>query len=144
MMRIALTFLFTMAFSAALSAADHPDLDRLQGKWEVQKTTEDGQKYTQSIEIKKEKMLFKILSSAGDTVIVATATVKLQKSGPFNTFTTTDIKAGQSEDSLEPVNEERSYVYQLGYQTLSIVANMDSERERPPTLDVYKKVAAAK
>ena len=36
------------------------DLDALAGKWSVQKTNEDGQRYTQQIEIKKNKFTFKL------------------------------------------------------------------------------------
>lgn len=136
-------FLFIMATSTA-QAAETGDLSRMQGKWEVGKTREDGQKYKQSLEIKKDKMLFKIMDNDGNVAFVATADVKLQKSGAFNTFTITNLKAGSSEEALEPADEERSYVYQMGYDTLTIVSNIDKEREQPPTLDVYKKVSGTK
>jgi hypothetical protein len=29
----------------------------------------------------------------------------------------------------------------LGYNTLTIVSNIDEERERPPTIDVYNKTS---
>jgi hypothetical protein len=116
----------------------------MQGKWEVSKTGDDGRKYKQSLEIKKDKVLFKILDNDGNVAFVATADLKLQKSGPFNTFTITNLKAGSSEDTLEAADEERSYVYQMGYETLTIVSNIDKEREQPPTVDIYKKVSGAK
>ena len=85
-------------------------------------------------------MLFKIVDTSGSTVFAATADVKPQKSGAFKTFTISNIKAGQNEDSLEPAEGERAYVYLMGYKTLTIVSYIDEERERPPTIDVYNQV----
>ena len=73
---------------------------------------------------------------------LATATIKPVKAGAFSTFTISDIKAGRDEDSLEDADGERSYVYLFASETLTIISNIDEERERPPLLDVYKKVAA--
>ena len=132
--------LVASAFSCAIFAADS-DLDRLQGKWETSRTTEEGQKVTQTLELKKDKMLFKIVDSSGSTAFAATATVKPQKAGAFSAFTISEIKAGRDEDSLEAADGERSYVYLFANGTLTIVSDIDEERERPPALDVYKKVA---
>jgi hypothetical protein len=132
------------AFIAAAAGAENSELEKIQGKWEVKKTSEDGDKITQVLEIKKDTMVFKILNASGDTTFLAKATVKPQKAGAFNTFTISNIKAGSNEDSLEAADGERAYVYQIGYQTLTIVSNIDEERERPPTLDVYKKVSGEK
>lgn len=140
MMRILTVLLIASAISFTASAAD-TGLDKLQGKWETKKTSDDGQKISQTVELKKDKMLFKIYDSNGSTVFAATADVKAQKAGAFNTFTITNIKAGQDEDSLEPAEGERAYVYMLGYNTLTIVSNVDEEREQPPTIDVYNKVS---
>ena len=131
------------SISIAAIAADS-DLEKLQGKWETKKTTDDGQKVTQTIELKKDKLTFKIMDSSGGSVLVATATVKAEKSGSFDTFTISSIKAGRDEDSLEDADESRAYVYMVGYQTLTIVSNIDEERDQPPTMDVYKKVSTSK
>ena len=47
------------------------DMETLAGKWSCQKTNEDGQKYTQQIEIKTNKFTFKITDKDGDTMIYA-------------------------------------------------------------------------
>ena len=142
MLRILFSLAAASAISCAVFAADNAELDKLQGKWETSRTTEEGQKVTQTLEMKKDKMTFKIIDSSGASAFTATATIKPQKSGDFSTFTISDIKAGRDEDSLEAADEERSYVYLLAGGTLTIVSNIDEERERPPLLDVYKKVAA--
>lgn len=141
MRRLFFTLLLASVFSAGVLAADSAQLDKLQGKWQTTRTSEDGQKRTQTIELKKEKLIFQILDSSGEPALTVIANVKLQEAGPFHTLTVSNLKAGQDEDSLEPVEGDRAYVYQLGYQTLTIVSNIDEVREQPPTIDVYKKVS---
>ena len=72
------------------------DLEALAGKWSCLKTNEDGQRYTQQIEIKKDKFTFKLADKDGDTMIYAEGDVKLDKAGPFKTMILSNIKAGQS------------------------------------------------
>ncbi len=119
-------------------AADNPELDRLQGKWECKKKDEQGNKLTLTLEIKKDKLKFKM---EGDSPLVATADVKLEKLGPFKTFTAIHVKAGSSEDALDDVSEDFSHVYQLDGNTLYVVSNFDQQREQAPSMDVYKKLS---
>ena len=143
MLRTILSTITAFVLTVSISAADG-ELGRIQGKWETKKTNDDGQKITQTLELKDKKMTFKILDSSGSVQFVATADVKPQQSGAFKTFAISNIKAGRDEDSLEDADGERAYVYMLSADTLSIVSNIDEERERPPTLDVYKKVSSGK
>ena len=53
----------------------------------------------------------------------------------------TDIKGGASEADLSPVDDDRTLVYQLGYDSWTVASNFDKERDQAPSLDVYKKVA---
>ena len=144
MLRSVFSVLIAFAFAWVATAAEQGEIVKLQGKWEAKRNSEDGEKGTQTLDIKKDKILYKILNDDGQTVFMATAEMKPQKAGAFQTFTITNIKAGSSEDSLEASDEDRSYVYQLTGQTLTIVSNIDQERERPPVLDVYKKVNISK
>ena len=143
MTRAILTLITASALTLAAHAADG-ELAKIQGKWETKRTNEDGQKVTQTLELKENKMTFKILDSSGSVQFVALADVKAQQSGAFKTFTISNIKAGRDDDSLEGADEERAYVYMLSSDTLTIVSNIDEERERPPTIDVYKKVSSSK
>src|SRR5688572_24377705 len=140
MLRILFSLVLGSAFSCAVFAADNTELDKLQGKWETTRTTEEGQKVTQTLELNKDKMTFKMMDSSGAIAFVATATIKAQKAGAFDTFTINGIKAGRDEDSLEEADGERSYVYLFAGGTLTIVSDIDEERERGPSLAVYKKV----
>ena len=144
MIRAFFSVLMASAFACAAIAADSGELEKLQGKWATTRTSEEGQKVKQTIELKKDKMVYKIADAGGATVFMATADVKPQKSGAFRTFTISNIKAGRDEDSLEEADGERAYVYMLGDGTFTIVSNIDEERERPPVLDVYKKVSSSK
>lgn len=122
-------------------AAENPDLDKLQGKWECKKTDENGQKVTLTIEFKKDKLSFQI---QGGTTFFATADVKTEKLGPFKVFTAHHVKGGDSKDDLQEMDEEFSHVYQVDSDTLYVASNFEKQRERPPTLDVYKKASKTK
>ena len=121
-------------------AADNPELDKLQGKWECKKTDENGQKLTLTMEFKKDKLIFKI---EGGLSIIATADVKLEKLGPFKTLTSHNIKFGSSEGSLQESDEQFAHVYQIDGDSLYITSNFDKERDRPPALDIYRKVSSS-
>jgi hypothetical protein len=140
MLRVLLTSLL-IACALPCSFAADSELDKLQGKWETKKTSDDGQKITQTLEFKKDKTLFKILDASGSVVMAVTADVKAVKAGPFKTITISNIEAGRDEDSLESVDGSRAYVYLPGYNTLTIVSNIDEERDRPPAIDVYTRVS---
>jgi hypothetical protein len=131
-----LTFL-----SLALTQARADDLERLAGKWSVNKTNDQGQAFTQTIEVKKDKLTFKIVGTDGTTYLHATGDIKLEKCGSFSVMKVTNIKAGRSESELEPVDDDRSSVYQLGYDTWTMASNFDKEREQKPGIDVYRKSA---
>lgn len=135
-MRI-LVYLVAMAFAAVTTWAD--DLAALQGKWTVKKTGDRGA-YTQQLEIKEKKFVFKILSADDAVVFVATGEVELKKQGPFNTARFHAIKAGRSDTELEPVEEERNSVYLLDGGQFYLASNFDKAREREkPSVDAYSK-----
>jgi len=117
------------------------DLDLLAGKWSVQKTNEDGQRYTQQIEIKKSKFTFKITDREGQDRLYAEGDVKLDKAGPLKIIVFSNIKAGQSASETDPVDDTYTAIYKLeGDSTWFLVSNFDKDRERQkPSLDVYRK-----
>jgi uncharacterized protein (TIGR03067 family) len=147
-MKIQITAILTaLGFAAVcVTPAFGDDLEALAGKWSVQKTNDDGQKYTQQIEIKASKFTFKISDKDGDTMIYAEGKAKLEKVGPFNAITFTDIQAGQSSAQLDPIDDTYTSIYKLDGDTLLLVMNFDKERgeQFKPGLDVMRKVAAPK
>jgi len=118
------------------------DLSTFAGKWTVEKANEDGQKYRQDLEIKKDKFTFKISSLDGETRIYAEGDVKLDKTGPFKTLILSNVKAGQSATDLSPLDYTYTSIYKFGDDdTLMIVMNFDKDRDeqQKPRLDVYHK-----
>lgn len=131
---LALTWL---ALAAHTVRAD--EWDKLNGKWTAKKTNEDGRSWTQVIEIDKGKFKFRILSNSGEVRLYAEGDVKLEKHGPFNALKFHNIKGGESPDALSPVDDDRTVVYQLGYDSLTVATDFDRERESPPAADKYTK-----
>ena len=89
---VCLITLSVLVVSAASAVAG--DLQDLAGKWSVKKTNENGQVYTQVVEFKKEKFVFKMVSSEGKTFLHAEGDVKVEKLGPFKSVKFFNIKAG--------------------------------------------------
>jgi uncharacterized protein (TIGR03067 family) len=132
--------------AACITPAFGDDLEALAGKWSIQKTNEDGQRYTQQIEIKKDKFIFQITDRDGDTTLYAEGKVKLEKLGPFKAINFTDIKGGQSSQQLDSIDDAYTCIYLLDGDTWQVVMNFDKERGDmfKPSLDVMHKVPAPK
>jgi len=123
------------------------DVSSLTGKWSTKKTNDQGQSYTQTIEIKKDKFVFQIVGSDNNVVLYAEGDVKLEKLGPFSSAKFYHIKGGQSADNTNDVDDEYVSVYVLDDDTWTLTSNFDKQREnQKPTVDVYKraKTEAAK
>src|SRR6187551_2882246 len=110
MKRLLLNCSFCCAlFATSLLFAD--DAEKLTGKWSVKKTNDQGQSFTQNLEIKKNKFIFEIQGADGSTALHAEGDVKFEKSGPFNVAHFLNIRAGSSSSDLQDVSEERRNVY---------------------------------
>jgi hypothetical protein len=142
------TVFSTLAVSFALAltvhAADSSGLDSLQGSWTTKRTNQEGQVLSQVLEIKNDRLTFKLMSAEGELRFVAKGTASTQKLGPFQTLKITDIKAGQSEDSAETVDDERASVFLLDGDTLTLASNFDKVRaNQPPRADIYARGKSA-
>ncbi|HEY3855593.1 MAG TPA: hypothetical protein VGO67_14475 [Verrucomicrobiae bacterium] len=127
--------LFLLVGSSAFAG----DLEDLAGKWSVKKTNDQGQKYTQSIEVKKDKFTFKIIDADDKVVLIAKGDVKIEKLGPFKSIKFSNIQAGSKTDELEAVDDDRVCVYTLSGNSFSLASNFDKERDAGPALDLYTK-----
>ena len=137
--------LSVLGFAAACAPrAFSEDLDALAGKWTCQNTNEDGQRYTQQLEIKKNKFTFKV-SSGDETRLYAEGDVKLEKTGPFKSISFTNIKAGQSSSDADAIDDTYTSIYTMADDGAWLVAmNFDKERDsQKPRLDVYRKAKPA-
>jgi hypothetical protein len=133
---IAVLFLHRAAFA--------DDLDALAGKWSMKRVNDQGQNLTQTIEIKKDKLIFEILSSDQSVVLHAEGDVKLEKLGPFSTLRLSHIRAGSSSSNLDDVDDVYVSVYTLDEEVWTMATNFDKQREgQKPRLDVYRHVKTA-
>ena len=120
--------------SSAPTLAD--DADALSGKWSLKKANDQGQTSTRTLEIKKNKFTFSILSSDDKVILYAEGDLKLEKLGPFNGIKFYNIKAGLSASETQAVDEERASIYQFGEGTLTVASDFDADRGQKPSLDV--------
>jgi hypothetical protein len=147
MQKLIVSTLSTFVLAATLAApAVAEDIDQMAGKWSVQKTSDDGQRITQQLEITKNKFAFQIKGPDAQTRLYAQGEVKLGKSGPFKTITFTNIQAGLSADAVDSIEDTYTSIYTFGEDdTFLVVMNFDKERdEQKPSLDAYRKMRQAK
>jgi len=129
------------AFLLSFSALAADDLEQLSGKWSVKKVSDEGQDYSQTITVKKDKFVFEILGAEGRMVLHAEGDLKLDKLGPFSAARFVNIRAGRSADDLRDVDDEYVSIYRLEGDTWTTAMNFDRERERQkPSLDIYRRV----
>src|SRR5882724_716091 len=100
-MKRILVGLFVAAFFSGAGALSADDLSSLSGKWSVRKTNDQGQNFTQTIEIKKDKFVFQILSTEDNVTIHAEGDVKFEKLGPFSSVKFYHIRGGSSAGNME-------------------------------------------
>ena len=97
----ATTVLFLAIGLHSSTAADAVSDDRLQGKWEVSKTNDEGQKYKQIVEIRGDELHFTIVGEDGQTYIRAVGDLSLEKAHDLHIMKVSNIKAGGPEGDLE-------------------------------------------
>ena len=124
---------------SCLSAAG-ADIDRMQGKWNVKLKNDQGVEYNQEIEIKDSTFIFKVSGLDGTVAIYAKGDVATEKVGNLKVVKFTKIQAGSNATNLEPIYDDRTGVYRLGYNTFTVAMNFDGYRDEDPTLHVYKKL----
>lgn len=138
-----LLFSLTLAslFNFTLVFAD--DSEALSGKWSVKKVNDQGQNITQTIEVKKDKFVFEILSPDESVVLHAEGDLKLEKLGPFSTARFYHIRAGNSASSIDDIDDVYVSLYVFDGDTWTMASNFDKQRDgQKPSLDVYHHVKA--
>jgi hypothetical protein len=120
------------------------ELDVLQGEWTVAKTNQEGQAYSQLIQIEKDQFTFKILSADSKMLLISKGTVKATKAAPFDLLSITNIRAGRSEGEMQPIDDTRALVYTVRDGNFFLASNFDRERENEkPALERYVRAANA-
>jgi hypothetical protein len=132
-------FVFTTLGSASASA---DDLDVLAGKWVAERTDAQGRAFKQVLEINKNKFKYQVTSPADDGGIYAEGDVKVETLGPFKTAKFYNIQGGRSPSDLQPVDDDRTVIYTLGDNEMTVAVNFDKERDEPPIATKFTKAAA--
>src|SRR5262245_4823056 len=111
--------LFSLCIAAVFTCrtAFADELDALSGKWSLKKVSDQGQNITQTLEIKKDKFVFQILSADDSVVIYAEGDLKVEKLGPFSSARFFNIRGGRSASNLDDVDDVYVSVYSLDGDT---------------------------
>jgi hypothetical protein len=134
-----------LAVTHSALCAESAALAKLQGKWSAKRASDSGQETTLVLDIRGGTFTFKLMRADDEVRFFAKGAIRAESLGPFNVIKITDVQAGRSESDTEAVNDERTSVYVLGDDILTLASNFDKEREnQKPTLDIYKRIAAAK
>jgi len=134
-------------FSTVLvtSPARSAELDNLQGTWSGKRTADSGTEMVQTIEISGDKLTYTLANQDNEVRLFAKGTIKLEQLGPFRVIKLTDIQAGRSASDTQAVDDERTTIYVMGEDTLTLASNLDKAREnQKPAVDTYKRTARAK
>jgi hypothetical protein len=135
--------LIASLFVAALftgGAALANDLQALTGKWSIKKTNDEGQVFTQTVEVIKDKFIFEILGADAALVFHGEGEFKLEKLGTFKCARFSNIRAGRSASEMRDVDDEYVLVYTLDGDTWTTAMNFDKQRDQKPSLDIYQRV----
>ena len=136
-----ITFSIAVAATIFGLAARADDLEQLAGKWSVKKTSEQGQSYTQTMAVNKDKFTFEMLDADRQVVIHAEGQIKVEKLGPFSVVHSTNIRGGSSADNMQEISEEYHSIYKLEGDTWTMAANFDSAHMgQKPSINVYERV----
>jgi hypothetical protein len=120
------------------------ELDAFAGKWQTKKVNDQGEKYSQTIEIKKDKFVFEILGGDQQVLLHAEGDVKLEKAGPFSSMRFFHIRAGSSASNLQDIDDEYVSAYVFDNDTWTLASNFDKQRtDQKPSADVYRRVKPA-
>jgi len=120
------------------------DLETLAGKWSVKKVNDQGQAYTQTITVKKDKFVFQAQGADDRVTLHAEGDVKLDKLGPFNAAHFVHIRGGGSASDLQDVDDEYVSIYRLEGDTWTMATSFDKERaQQQPGVDVYRRLKMA-
>lgn len=119
------------------------DLEAIAGKWVAERSDAQGRSVKQVLEIKKNKFTFKAVREGGQGALYAEGEVQTEQLGPFKAAKFYNIQGGRSAADLQAVDDDRTVIYQLGSDEMTVALNFDKERSEPPMVAKYTKTAAA-
>src|SRR5258708_27356235 len=108
----------------SIAAENSSGLEPLQGTWSVTKTNAEGHRYSQFMEITKDRLIFRLNGEDAQLRFYAKGTLKADKAGTFDILTISDMKGGRPAEDLESVNGKRATGYGLWDGKLILVSNL--------------------
>jgi len=130
-------------FSCATAWSRGAELDQLQGKWAIAKTNQEGQAYSQTLQIEKDQLTFQVVGSDSKVRLFSRGTVKVTTAPPFDVLTITDLRGGLSEQEMQAFPGSRVMVYTIRDGNLFLASNFDTVRENEkPGAEMYVRQAA--
>ncbi len=136
-LRILATLLLITGLNATSLSAD--DLGSLAGKWSLKRKLDDGQTVTQQLVFKADKVSFRMMTEGGSTLLYAEGTAKVTTTGGVKVLSLTNLKAGQSDTDIQPIEEQYSAPFRVSGNICYLASGLDKEREESPRVDVYRK-----
>ncbi len=136
-LRILATLLLITGLSVTSLSAN--DLASLAGKWSLKRKMDDGQTVTQQLVFKADKVSFRMMTEGGSTLLYAEGTAKVTTTGGIKVLSLTNLKAGQSDTDLQPIDEEFSAPFRVSGNVCYLASGLDRAREESPRLDAYRK-----
>jgi len=118
------------------------ELDDVAGHWVAKVNDGSGQSFKQTLVIRQNKFTFEVVPEGGQTVLYAEGDLKVEALGPFKAAKFYNIRGGASAAELQSVDDERTVIYSLDGNEMTVAANFDKERAEPPMATKYVKTAA--
>lgn len=100
----------------------------IEGKWRLTRKDPRYGEVTQTVEFKNSSFTYRVVDKENSTVLYARGKACVEKLGPFKVVKLTEIEGGQSENDLWPTDDDRTIVYSVGWNTLTVALNFDRER----------------
>lgn len=100
----------------------------IEGKWRLTRKDSRYGEVTQTVEFKNNSFTYRVVDKENSTVLYARGKARVEKLGPFKVIKLTEIEGGQSENDLWPTDDDRTIVYSVGWNTLTVALNFDRER----------------
>ncbi|MDB4745749.1 hypothetical protein OAG52_01020 [Verrucomicrobia bacterium] len=133
-MKSLLAIISGLVLCSLVNVVGAAEIDRFDGKWKSKKEFQ-GTEVDITLIFKGKSVKFEL-----GEFIVGTAEATLSEHGGFKMLSLTDVQAGESYDSLNPVEADSKHVYSFGYRSFTFASNFDSSATEDPKLTVYKKV----
>jgi hypothetical protein len=125
MKKYLLATVLTGALALAAGSALGQSFADIQGKWILNKKSDRFGEATFTLEFKDNAFTYKVADKDGGTLLYAKGKAAVEKLSPFNVIKLTEIKGGASESELQSADDDRTIIYMIGWNTMTLAVNFD-------------------